>query len=302
MFYIDALSTLEGIHFFDPNVGNYDVVLIMTYDHHLVEKIKGVNSKIKVGLIDPRNHKVLDSACKSDFLVIDSIEMEDYWRCAKKPIFRYAEYPRISYMTKTHVKKEKISICYHGNQIHLECMSESVTPALESLSKRHDIELVVMYNGSPPTGKELWYPKGVSVCHIQWSMNNYFLLSGCDVGIAPNNMLHDKSAAELRMNLNYSPDDYSLRFKMPSNPGRFIVYGLLGLPTVADFYPSALQYLKDDIGFVACNKDGWEYCLEKLIQSHELRQKMSDGLQNLVRTEFDFEIQNKRFTKFLEAL
>lgn len=308
MFYSEALSRLDEVSLYDRNVSNYDVVLLMTYDHQLAPKIRQLNPSAKIGIIDPRNHKVLESTSHCDFLIIDSIEMEDYWSVSKKPMFRYVEYPSIPTIKKSHSSKETIKIGYHGNQIHLECMQDSVTPALSSLSKKYKIELVVMYNGSPPNGNEGWIPKDVSVKHIPWSMQGYTEeLGTCDIGLVPNNMIHsveEKSSKELNRNYNYSLDDYSLRFKMPSNPGRFVIFGKLGIPVVADFYPSALQYLREDLktGMVACNPSGWERCLEKLINSHQLRQDLGEGLQNLVEREFDFDHQNQRFLSFLNNL
>lgn len=308
MFYSNALRRISEVTLYDPNVVNYDVILVMTYDHHIVKKIKEMHPSSKVGILDPRNHSVRESASHCDFLVVDSIEMEDYWSSAKKPIFRYAEYPDIDVIKKRHRDTDAFKIGYHGNQIHLDCMQDSVTPALSNLSSKYKIELVVMYNGNPPIGTEPWIPKGVSVKHIQWSIDGYASqLSHCDIGLVPNNIIHDsseKSLNSLNRKYNYSSDDYSLRFKMPSNPGRFIIFGKLGIPVVADFYPSALQYLREDLktGMVACNPSGWERCLEKLMRSTQLRQDLGDGLQKLVSTEFDFDHQNRNFLNFLKSL
>jgi len=307
MFYGDALKSMPGISYYDKKVSEYDVVLLMTYDHHWAKEIKQAAPNAKLGIIDPRNYSVAESIDFCDFLVVDSIEMEDFWRISKKPIVRYAEYPKIKSTKKKHERKDRISVGYHGNLIHLECMSETVTPALSSLSSKFDLDLVVMHSGLAPTGYEEWIPQGVNVVHVPWSMENYHRhLGNCDVGIVPNNILHnvkDKNEGVLQKNFNYSKDDYSIRFKMPSNPGRFIVFGLLGIPVVADFFPSAIQLLDmNNTGFVACNPQGWEYCLERLFESHVLRQKMGDGLQNLVEEKFDFEKQNENLLAFLRSL
>lgn len=308
MFYSSALKRIPEVALYDTNVSAYDVILVMTYDHKFLGQIRAANPKAKIGVVDPRNHEVLGSTKYCDFIVIDSIEMEDYWTIANKPIFRYAEYPDIPTVKKSHKKSNSIKVGYHGNQIHLECMSESVTPALSRLSEKHDIELVVMYNGSPPRGDESWIPRGVKVRHVPWSMESYLTdLADTDIGLVPNNIIHDsseKSLNTLNRKYNYSSDDYSLRFKMPSNPGRFIVFGKLGIPVVADFYPSALQYLREDLctGMVACNPSGWEKCLDRLMESEKLRQDFGDGLQNLVEEKFDFEKQNQKFLNFLNTL
>jgi len=305
-FYENAFKGMESINFYDQNFQNYDIALIMTYDHQSIKHIREKYPHLKIGIIDPRNYKVYESTKYCDFIVIDSIEMEDFWRVARKPIFRYVEYPSIPTVLKTHEDKQKIIIGYHGNQIHLKCMAQNITPALSLLGQKYDLELMVMYNGKPPEENEPWVPQNLTVRHVPWSMDNYVKQLGkCDVGIVPNNLIHDnsiKTSTSTPQDFNYSLDDYSLRFKMPSNPGRLTVFGILGIPVVADFYPSALQYLQNGCGFVAHSQAGWYHCLEKLIISSTLRQEMGNKLQSLVQNEFDFDIQNKKFISFLESM
>jgi glycosyltransferase involved in cell wall biosynthesis len=305
-FYINAFKSNSSITLFDENFENYDVALFMTYDHAIVPHVKQKFPHLKIGIIDPRNHKVYDSTKHCDFLIVDSIEMEDYWRRSGIPIFRFVEYPNIPIVEKTHEEKEKITIGYHGNRIHLECMAEQVTPAISELGKEHDLEFLVIYNGGQPSPHEKWYPKNVNVKHVCWHPDVYTnYLAKCDIGLVPNNLVMNDVTKELsktNSNFNYSPDDYSLRFKMPSNPGRFVIFGRLGIPVVADFYPSALQYIKGDTGFVANSAAGWKHCIGELIKSHSLRQKMGNSLQSLVQREFDFEYQNRELNHFLKGI
>lgn len=306
VFYANALKDVEGLTFHDWNFASYDIALFMTYDYQHIKQVKERFPSLKIGIIDPRSNKVADSVQYCDFIIIDSVEMEDYWRRSRKPIFRYVEYPDIPYVEKIHKESDKIVIGYHGNQVHLNCMAENVTPALVELGKDHDIELLVMHNGAAPARNESWYPKNISVRHVPWSMSNYTQeLMFSDIGIVPNNLIHDTSIKKLiktNNSFNYNDDDYSLRFKMPSNPGRFVIFGKLGIPVVADFYPSALQYLKDDTGFVAYSEFGWYHCLKQLIDSCKLRQKMGNALQALVREEFDFDLQNEKLMSFFRSV
>jgi glycosyltransferase involved in cell wall biosynthesis len=142
------------------------------------------------------------------------------------------------------------------------------------------------------------------VRHIPWSMENYTKeLSKSDIGIVPNNLIPNKKIPQKFMEnnkFNYSIDDFCLRFKMPSNPGRFIVFGKLNIPVVADFYPSSIQILGQENGYVAHSTHAWYYYLEKLILSHELRQQMGNRLQNLVLEKFDFKVQNQKMISFLK--
>jgi hypothetical protein len=306
MVYSAALRDLEGLTLYDGNLSSYDVGLFMTYDHKIIKAVRQKFPNLKIGLIDPRSNDVFESTQYCDFLIIDSIEMEDYWRKSRKPLFSYVEYPDIPDLKKRHEKKDKVVIGYHGNQIHLECMAHNITPALTALGEEYNLELLIMHNGHPPTGKESWHPENISVRHIPWSMENYTKeLSKSDIGIVPNNMIHDTSTKHLTStnnSFNYSEDDYSLRFKMPSNPGRLVIFGKMGIPVVADFYPSALQLLQNGTGFVAHNPAGWYYCLEQLITSKDMRQEMGNNLQNLVKEKFDFETQNKKLVSFLANL
>ncbi len=306
-FYMNAFRTIEGMSYNNLDYKSCDIALFMTYDHEHIENVRKAHPHLKIGIIDPRSYRVAPSVAHCDFVIIDSIEMEDYWRCAKKPIFRYAEYPDIPYVEKNYEEKDKIVIGYHGNTVHLDCMSESVTPALSSLGKKYNIQLLAMYNGTPPDRRNSkWCPENVEIRHVPWSMGGYLdELANIDIGIVPNNLIYSKESKNNVLTggmFNYSDDDYLLRFKMPSNPGRFIIFGKLGIPVVADFYPSALQYITKDRGFVACNEHGWEHCLEQLIISSKLRETMGKNLQNLVRNEFDFEVQNKKIVSFFRKI
>jgi len=305
-FYRNAFKDIEEISFFDQNYSDYDIALFMTYDHERIASVRNSHPHLKIGIIDPRNYKVLPSTKFCDFIIIDSIEMEDYWRIANIPIFRYVEYPSLPPISKQDRGDSSIRIGYHGNKIHLECMSQTVTPALEELGKDYDIKLSVMYNGQPPTGSEAWFPKNVPVEFCKWSKSSYeSFLSFSDIGIVPNNLIHDEAYKMQNITshaFNYSPDDYSLRFKMPSNPGRFIIFGLMGIPVIADFYPSALQYLQNETGFVAHSKSGWKYCLEQLIKNKKLRETMGSNLKTLVKDKFDFNYQNEQLRIFLASL
>lgn len=308
-FYINGLKDVEAdISFLRPLIvpenvhawKSFDVVLVMTYDHEHCKSLRNVIKKeALLGLIDPRGSKVLESTEYCDFLIVDSIEMEDFWRQSKKKIFRYAEYPDIGYWTKNHVNREKVTIGYHGNTLHLEEMRNTVSLALKKLSSRYEIELLVMYNGNPPTGKETWFVDSVKTIFIPWSYKNYTkYLASADIGIVPNNLIVERGDVKLK---NKNEDNYVLSFKMPSNPGRIITFGQLGIPVVSDFFPSAFNILCDGKnGFVAKSAEGWEYCLEQLIVSPDLRNEMSENLRKEIIEKYEFSAQNKRLLNFLK--
>lgn len=311
LFYQQALEGMPGMSFYDTNFAAYDVALFMTYDYTLVEGIKRQFPHLKIGIIDPRKPALLEATPHCDFLVVDGVEMEDFWRAAGKPIFRYVEYPRFS-VEESELKKvmdfksnktlrDRTYIGYHGNPLHI--MEGSLTSAITELGEKYDIELLLMHNNVPPKFDARYkesLPSGVTVTHVPWHMDNYkkFLLLS-DIGVVPNSL----DAVPASPSTTGDPNtDYCLSFKMTSNPGRFAVFGLLGVPVVADFYPSSLQYLQKGSGMVAHSHAGWKHCLEALIKSPSLRQEMGTSLRNLVKEEFDFGIQNEKFKNFLEKL
>ena len=306
--YWNAMKTIPGIFLYDveEDINQFDVALVMTYKHKQISKIKEYAPNIKVGIIDPRTFKVIKNTSQCDFLIVDSIEMEDYWRKANVPICRYSEYPSFNFISKTHEKKNKIVIGYHGNKMHLNSISDTITPALTELGKKYKLELMVMYKGAPPSGNESWYPANVKVTHIQWGLDKYEKeLSKCDIGLAPNKMIFKENppyAHELNNSVNYSPDDYILRFKMPTNPGRIIVFGKLGIPTISDFYPSAFEILSSNRGITCHSKEAWKYNLERLITDNKVRQELSTNLQKYIKKNLNFELQNRHFLNFLNGL
>lgn len=306
-FYYNALN--EICEYKNEIIGfeSYEIVLVMTYDHLDIKQIRITFPHIKIGIIDPRNHTVGESVKNCDFLIVDSVEMEDYWRKSHKPIFKYVEFPNIPLVKKTYEMKNRITIGYHGNQVHLQSMGENISPAITNLGKKYDIELLLMYNGQPPSEREKWLPKNVNIKHIEWSQDNYVnQLSKADIGIVPNSILTKRSKEKILKqkdhSLNLSVDDYIFRFKMPSNPGRIIVFGLLEIPVISEFFPSGIKILNNGRGLIAHSQSAWEYCLKLLINSQQLRKNMGQKLQEYIIGKYTFSIQNDNFLKFLTTV
>jgi len=313
IFYRDAFASLNNMAFSDwDNYDHYDIALFMTYERDIKDLVaaKRKYPNLKVGLIDPRGSQVVYYLKYVDFLVVDSLEMKDFFAGYQLPMFQYYEYPNIENRAKKHIKKERIIIGYHGNIVHIAGMYPNVTVALERLSEEFKIELWAMYNIKTLGECSFGLPNNMQVKHIQWSEENYHnYLSKADLGIVPNlmpikNINQIKKKAQVcRSFFNDSPDDYLIRFKMPSNPGRIIIFGKMGIPVVTDFYPSALQFIQDEHnGMLACSAGGWYCALEKLICNHSLRQKMADNMFQTIKKHFDFEIQNKNLMEFLVSM
>lgn len=294
------------------NYDKYDVVLLMPYEKDVAEAIKAkkLNPNILVGVVDPREENLRRFLQYIDFLVIDSIEMQDFYSKYQLPMFLYYEYPNISNTRKTHREKEKIIISYHGNQLHIAGMYPNITTALGLLAKRYQIELWLLYNIEKLGKFDLVFPPGLEVRHHQWSIDAYRnVIANSDIGIVPNfmpikNLQKAKKKSSVSVNyFNDSPEDYLLKFKMLSNPGRYIIFSKLGIPVVSDMFPSAIQFISHEVnGFLAYSSAGWFFALEKLITSHRLRQQMSDISFEQVMEKFDFSVQNERLLSFIQGL
>jgi len=316
IFYRDGFSHCKDIILYDSErYSEYDVALFMTYKKDL-EDLKEVKRRypgIKTAIIDPRGSWVAPYLPYADFLVVDSLEMKDFWAFARKPIFEYVEYPDIGVLPKNHREKEKIVIGYHGNKIHLECMYERITPALEQIAEKYDVEFWAMYNIADLGQWNRLLPKKIKIRHIQWSKERYHdELAQVDIGINPCFIPVASGILQKRKSLfrtkgknmfNESPDDYILRFKMPSNSGRIIVWGLMGIPVVSDFIPSALRCIDDgEDGLLAYSSGGWYQALERLIVDHELRQSCADNMKKRIERRYDFRVQIENFLKFLSQI
>lgn len=311
--YRGAFASLPHITLNDwENYETYDVALFMTYQEDLEElaRVKKIYPSLKTGIIDPRGSWVEKYIPYTDFLILDSLEMKDFFAKYQRPMFYYYEYPDIQDIHKQHTEKEPLIIGYHGNKTHLACMYPNVTTALELLGQHYPLEFWAMYN-IERLGKWQWgVPQNISVKHIQWSENNFYeYLTKVDIGIVPNIMpLKDIEGIKLHAIVNRnvfadSPDDYLLRFKMPSNPGRFIIFGKLGIPVVCDFFPSALQFIRDEEnGLLAYSAGGWYRALESLITSVEMRQRLADRMRDTIAEYFAFPGQNEKLLNFFSRM
>jgi len=311
VFYLAGLSKLkDNITINDKsNYTNYDIGLFMTYPKDL-EDLKITKQKfpnLKIGLIDPRNSDIVKYIKYIDFFIVDSIEMYDFFCRFGKPIYTYYEYPDIKEEIKIHTDKSPIIIAYHGNKVHLSAMHNTVSKAISDLRKKYDIEFWAIYNIKKLGKANFGLPGNTPVKHIQWNENVYNdVLKDADIGIVPALMpLYRKKrikrkASVFKKFFGETDEDYLIRFKMPSNPGRIIVFAKLGIPVVADFLPSSMQFIKHlQNGMLAYSAGGWYDALEKLIIDKQVRQNLSNNMKKTVE-KINFEKQNTELLIFLE--
>lgn len=286
----------------------YDLALFMAPDS-AVDKAKEQNPNITVGIMDPKLalSRTRAEAERADFLLVSSIEQRDVFWHHNKNVFIYFMFPETMVQNKIHKDKEKIILGYHGNKLHLHCFNQQITPALDSLGAKYDLELRVLYNVKKLGQWKIGLPKTVKITHLQWSEEAYYKeFAECDVGLVNNylpiNNKFGKFASSLFKKLNrfnpfgFNQDDYLVRYKYSTNPGRIYIFSQLGIPVVADTSPSMCQLIQDGrSGFLVNSTEGWQYALEKLIKSAVLRQQMSKNLFTFIEANYSIE---KNFVKF----
>ena len=92
MFYKDAISSIDNISISDnENYDKYDIALFMTYPLDIDEliRVKKAYPHIKTGLIDPRGSHIKRCLYQTDFLIVDGLEMKDFFSKYQLPIFQY---------------------------------------------------------------------------------------------------------------------------------------------------------------------------------------------------------------------
>jgi glycosyltransferase involved in cell wall biosynthesis len=106
-------------------------------------------------------------------------------------------------------------------------------------------------------------------------------------------LIHNRS-------FNYNEKDFFLRFKLNSNPNRFWEFSQLGIPVVADMYPSACLTIKPgESGFLAYSSIGWYNSLMKLIENPDLRNNCAENLRKYINANLSPE---QNFLKLKELI
>ena len=310
-FYAAGFKKIQNISINDfKNYEKYNIALFPSYLEDL-EEIKFAlkeNPDIKIGVVDPRSRKLIKKYLPViDFFIVDSIEMNDFWLDFNKPVHTYYEYPDISIQKKVHDETNEISIGYHGNKVHLTSIFPNLTRALEILGEKYQIKLKAIYNIKELGKWEIGRPRNISIKDIQWSEDSYLSeLKDCDIGIVPSLVPVKKSAKRKSKVSKFflgNDDDYLIRFKMLSNPGRMIIFSRLHIPVVAEITPSHINFIKNGKnGFLAYSTGGWVNALEKLIKDHELRNSIAEKMFATHQSYFDHEVQNKLVLKFFEEI
>lgn len=306
-----ALNDIDGVNidFYSRNYENYDVILFMGYDPR-IQEARTVKKDLKIGVIDPRPG-TLNLTRGADFIIANGIEMREMCATHFSNIYIYYIYPELNEHIKQHANGDKIVIGYHGNKVHLETMHFRIAKAIEALSQHYNVEFRAIYDihNLGPLKYNLFHSPQISEVYIQWSKDSYKEhLSDIDIGIVPNLIpLNDNLMSSLANSHNgffsEHQSDYLLRFKATSNPGRIMVFGQLGIPVIADMFPSALQVIRDGYnGMIAAGASGWYRALKTLADSPELRTTLADRFREDFHNDYTIEKLNRGLVSFLRRL
>ena len=285
-----------------------DVILFMGYDPK-IEEARKINPNAIIGIIDPRPGSEVKLR-NADFYLANGVEMVNFFASTNSNYFIYPIYPPIKTEQRIVEKKtNKLSIGYHGNKAHLELMESTVCKALEKLAKtsKLKIELVCIYNFEG-LGKWNWKPESnnITIEHIQWTNTSYQeYLPSVDIGIVPNlipfkPILSEEDNSLEQQKIAFDSDVY-FRFKPTSNLGRILVFSQLGIPVIADMFPSAAEIIRHgENGLLATDADSWYIHLKRMATNDDERKKMADSMHNVFLNHYHWDVKNKELLEFFE--
>lgn len=292
---------------FNGTLESQDVILFMGYDPK-IEIARHENPSALIGIVDPRPGCEKELT-KADFFLANGVEMINYFAHVNSNGFIYPIYPPLAKCYLPVQKKElsTFKIGYHGNKAHLTLMEDSVCKALARLAPVLNIELHCIYN-MDSLGKWEYDISGVKIVHHQWESASYeAILSLCDIGIVPNLIPFSPklSRADRKLeksNLAFNSDILN-RFKPTSNVGRILVFAQLGIPVIADMFPSSAEIIRHGFsGYLATDVNSWYVHLKNMIDDSRGRQTMGANLQDVFLRHYNIRKKNAELLNFLRKM
>lgn len=280
-------------------------------------KLLDVNPNLKVALIDPKlNNKTQEENLKlSHFAIVSSIEQSELAFKFNPNVFinhwfRYMKIPNEKYPYREKTNSQLTDIVYHGNKVHLEASNRTLLPALERLAEEFPVRFVAIYNIQKLGVWKRFIPKNLSVKHEQWNPESYLnTIANSDIGVIPSftpqingkmSYLINKISLSVRdqKTHNINKNDYSIRYKHNSNPGRLHEYAMCSLPVVAEATLSMAQNIEHmNNGFLVLGEEGWYIYLKELILDSERRKIVGKELH---KSFFERNSVIKSLSNFLE--
>jgi len=250
-----------------------------------------------IGIVHPSDHNraARKKIGAADFLVVGSIEERDYYLSYHQNVFRFPQLEDIETRLKRHENSGTIKIGYHGNLEHLEEMDRAAKPAIEEIAKTIPLELIVV---TDQRGQQ--WVKGrpdVPTKMIEWTFDRMVSeMSEVDIGIVPciaggflDRPVRDCNPLTKLIKKRLGRiNDYRLSFKNTSNAGRAFVFHQLGIPVVADFWPSHFELLGNrNYGELVHSAQGWINALTRLAGDSSLRSRIAEAAQREFVSRYD---------------
>ena len=292
---------------------DYDIYILSKYSkYNDIQYIKSYFPKSIVGIIHPNDLKK-DGLMKlkdADFCIVGSIEEMDHFLEYNENIFRFPQIEVIKKIRKKHAQSKIFRMGYHGNKNHLNELGDPLKNALEKLSNEINIELTVIYDLKYGQWKQN-RPK-IKIKVVDWTFDAMVdEMSKVDVGIVPCtnvNFLdrhyrisnfHTRKFKKM-VSKSGKDHDYMIQFKPYSNAGRSAVFHQLGIPVIADFWPSHFEILSNKMnGRLAHSEAGWYYALKELAESSTLRQSIADSAFLEFTSKYDPTIWAEQLAQYL---
>jgi|GEM_PF-5135074 len=318
-FYAASLSKLNGANLgasivVSTDIGTVDFsefeVALFMGGSNSSSIAKGRNENLLCGVVEPRSSQKNDFS-NVDFVIANSLEAQDFFAGICQHSFLYYTYPTVPPKSGGRESKDLL-LGYHGNKIHLESMIPRVTDAIRALHQEIPVRLYAMYNvtalGMSRTVRteKLGFP----VVHIDYSHENYGrYIAHVDIGLVPQ-LIPTKNSSLLRYLLgsatrkyNEKSDDFLIRYKETTNPGRHFVFFQYGIPVVSDMTPSACSVIDHrGTGYLACTTGGWFSALREMANSRVLRQAVGAASKNRWQKQYSPDGLNQRLIDELRCL
>jgi hypothetical protein len=279
-----------------------------------IAQVRSSHPRARIGLLDPKlnGRRGIANARDADFVVVSSLEQQLQCQASNSNAFVYPWFLSIPQGLVRTPRNEPspVRIGYHGNRQHLEAMSKTVTPALESVGDA--VEFVAIYNIAVTGRWRRGRPRGVKLTEVQWTPDTWMQnLASCDIGVVPaflpssSTRLVDSVRASLgRIGLNptgKNAKDFRTRFKFSTNLNRLYPFVAIGVPVVSDVFPSACTVIEHGkTGYLAYDGESWTQAIAALASSEELRREMATLANRQWPVALTPESLAARFVAFLE--
>lgn len=193
---------------------------------------------------------------------------------------------------KVHRSSNVLTLAVHGAFSHLPLFAPHVNIALKSVAAKIPVRLLAVYDIATYGQWKIGRPD-IPVEDVQWDLATVEeVLLRADIGLVPNVFSVQGKLQSLILRtldlftLYKDPAANRLfRSKVPSNPGRALVFHQLGIPVVSGMTQAAYSTIpSEEYGFLADSAEGWKRAILMLGESAELRNNIAANALCLINT------------------